>query len=275
MAMSNERVSWATFFDADPYAGFDLDKVPPDIQGWGSTHPIFESVIKLARPNTICEVGSWKGASAIHMARICANAGIDVKIICIDTWLGGRESYTWKDKHPELYRDLKMVNGWPQIFYTFMANVVRAGFAETIIPLPQTSGIGARILKELNVIPDLVYIDGSHDYTDVKEDLIAFYDVLRPGGIIFGDDFITWPGVTRAVSEFVSLNNLTLIGCEGKFALSKQADIVKMFKEAGSVGAAGEVAGLAQIPVKRNFRQQVTSLIHSGTVFIRRGPSRT
>lgn len=247
MTMTERKLDWAIFFDCDPYAGFDPARAAPDLQGWGSTHPIFEEVIRTIRPAVICEVGTWKGASAIHMATICAALGIEAKIVCIDTWLGGVESYTWKDKQPELHHDLKMINGWPQIYYTFMANVVQAGFAETIIPLPQTSAIGARILKELNIVPDVIYIDASHDYPDVKQDLAAFYELVRPGGIIFGDDFIDWRGVTQAVAEFALEQKLALIGCPGKFALAKDADILDVFRQAGRLDAAGAVAGLAPV----------------------------
>jgi hypothetical protein len=251
MTLDERPLDWASFFDRDPYDGFDPAMAAPDLQGWGSTHPIFAEVIKTLRPALICEVGTWKGASAIHMATICAALGIEAKIICIDTWLGGVESYTWKDKQPELHRDLKMINGWPQIYYTFMANVVQAGFTKTIIPLPQTSAIGARILKEMNIFPDVIYIDASHDYPDVKQDLAAYYELVRPGGVVFGDDFIDWPGVTQAVAEFAMEKKLALIGCAGKYALAKDADIRDVFRRAGRLDAGGEVAGLAPVSRER------------------------
>jgi hypothetical protein len=244
--MRAHKPDWSIFFDRDPYEGFD-PTVLPDLQGWGSTHPIFEEVIKTIRPKIICEVGTWKGASAIHMATVCATHSIDAKIICIDTWLGTLECYAWKDTRPELHRDLRMINGWPHLYYTFIANVIAAGFADTIIPLPQTSSIAARLLRELNISPDIIYIDASHDYSDVREDLYAYYELVRPGGIVFGDDFIDWPGVTRAVLEFVAEKKLALLGCAGKFAVAKDANIVEIFRQAGRLGAGSEVAGLAPI----------------------------
>jgi hypothetical protein len=41
-----------------------------DLQGWASTHPIFEKTIETLRPELIVEVGTWKGASAVHMAKL-------------------------------------------------------------------------------------------------------------------------------------------------------------------------------------------------------------
>lgn len=62
------------------------------MQGWGSTHPIFAEVINLISPRLILEVGSWKGASVIHMANLLKAQNIDGAIICIDTWLGGLDN---------------------------------------------------------------------------------------------------------------------------------------------------------------------------------------
>lgn len=51
---------------------------------------------------------------------------------------------------------------------------------------------------------DFIYIDGNHSYESVKEDLQLYYDKIRPGGIIAGDDYgHSWhPGVKKAVDEF-------------------------------------------------------------------------
>lgn len=52
---------------------------------------------------------------------------------------------------------------------------------------------------------DLVFIDGAHDYENVKKDLRAWWSKLRPGGVMAGHDFsMSFPGLMRAVLEFVS-----------------------------------------------------------------------
>jgi hypothetical protein len=55
---------------------------------------------------------------------------------------------------------------------------------------------------------DWVYIDGDHTYEAVKADLEAFRRVVRPGGVIAGDDYGVegwWSdGVTKAVDEFAA-----------------------------------------------------------------------
>jgi predicted O-methyltransferase YrrM len=49
---------------------------------------------------------------------------------------------------------------------------------------------------------DVVYIDASHEYEYVKNDIISWYPKIKKGGIICGDDYHKdWPGVIMAVNE--------------------------------------------------------------------------
>lgn len=60
---------------------------------------------------------------------------------------------------------------------------------------------------------DFIYIDGAHEYDDVKKDIELYYKKVKKGGIIGGHDF--WAseiGVCKAVIEFANNNNLKLYG---------------------------------------------------------------
>ena len=179
--------------------GFDATRYPLDLQGWGSDAPIFADLIAWTRPRLIIEVGSWKGASAIHMAGICAAQGLEAQILCVDTWLGAGEFITAAPGDPE--RDLRRVHGWPTVYYQFLANVVQTGHAGRIVPFPQTSQIAARWLAAQGVRAELIYIDGSHDAADVRQDIEAYVPLLQRGGVLFGDDYDCWPSVRQAVEE--------------------------------------------------------------------------
>lgn len=67
---------------------------------------------------------------------------------------------------------------------------------------------------------DWVYIDGDHTYEAVLADLEAYWPVVRPGGMVGGDDYRNpgwWDdGVTRAVDEFAKARRLdvTVIGTQ-------------------------------------------------------------
>ena len=170
------------------------------VPGWQSYRPVFRQVIEATKPNVIIEVGTWLGASAINMAKITKELNLSTKIYCIDTWLGPQEFWTWgKDGLDN--RNLKIKNGYPQVYFDFLSNVVEHNVQDVIIPIPNTSYIGSLILKHYNVTADLIYIDGSHEYIDVKNDINSYMSLLNSNGIIFGDDLITWPGVRQAVCE--------------------------------------------------------------------------
>lgn len=183
------------------YEGLEL--MPEDLQGWNSRDKIFADLIRNVLPNTVIEVGTWKGGSAIQMGSLLDLAGSKAKIYCIDTWLGAAEFWTGElARTPE--RNLLLKNGYPQIYYQFLSNVVHNGLQDYIIPIPVPSSIGAKILKAQGVKADLIYIDGSHEYEDVIADLNSYSELLNPGGIMFGDDYYSFADVGRAVNDFVA-----------------------------------------------------------------------
>ncbi len=177
------------------YKGFNHEVYKLDTQGWNSHSPVFKEMIERTRPKIIIEVGSWKGASAIHMGRLAKSLCLDTKIICVDTWLGSYEH--WANNM------LPIKNGHPQIYEQFLANVVKLEMQDVIIPFPSTSTIAARLLRyHYKIQADLIYIDASHDYNDVSDDIKNYKPLLSEKGLMFGDDFSqTWPDVQRAVLE--------------------------------------------------------------------------
>lgn len=189
---------------ANPYDGLELR--PPDVRGWNSDSNALVSAVRDVKPLVACEVGSWKGASAINIARemTAQRPGEPVELVCVDTWLGAREFWTWPDRDGTAKRDLMMVNGYPSVYYTFLSNVKRASLGGVITPFPCPSHTAAQVLADLGVKFDLVYIDASHEYEDVASDLRDYWELLRPGGVMLGDDYGGfWKGVTSAVDEFV------------------------------------------------------------------------
>ena len=191
--------------DIDPYVGLKVVDYKPDLQGWDSTHPIFSYLIRELKPRLILEVGTWKGASALHMAELLLDLRLhDAEICCVDTWLGALEFWVWDHDDANRYQSLKLVNGFPSVYYTFLRNVAALGATNFITPFPTTSAIAARFFEHHKILFDLIYVDGSHDYADVSADIHAYWQLTKPGGVLFGDDYgnTYWEGVTRAVDEF-------------------------------------------------------------------------
>lgn len=181
----------------DIYDGLCL--LPEDSSGWNSNGSIFEQLIDKLRPSIIIEVGSWKGGSAITMCKALKKFELNSNLYCVDTWLGAEEFWTTMKDTPD--RNLLLKNGYPQIYYQFLSNIVHHNFQNYVYPLPLPSDIAIGVLKYRNVKADLIYIDGSHTYEHVLNDIKNYMQILKPGGVIFGDDFHSWPGVKQAVTE--------------------------------------------------------------------------
>lgn len=186
---------WEYFYDTNPLEGFTPDAVE-DIQGWGSSGEAFDYVLNKVRPTTIIEVGAWKGASAVYMAEKAPQASI----LCIDTWLGSSELFDGRD--PMSRSSLRYQHGWPHLYYTFASNIVRRGLQERVCPMPLPSSVAAQVLHARKFMADVIYIDGSHAYRDVKNDLMDYWPLVRPGGILFGDDYAVFASVRHAVDTF-------------------------------------------------------------------------
>jgi len=204
----------------DIYANFKIDATKVDIQGWGSDHPILPWAIENLMPSLVIEVGSWKGRSAINMANKMRDLSIDGEILCIDTWLGSPEHWLGSGKY---WDSLRLVNGRPNIYDTFLNNVIANKCEKYITPFPLSSEAAYFVLKKLSVKPKLIYVDSGHEYETVIKDIEMYWVLLEDGGIMILDDYIGWNGVTKAVNEFAFKNNLQPFGENGKVVLSKNS----------------------------------------------------
>jgi len=58
---------------------------------------------------------------------------------------------------------------------------------------------------------DFVYLDANRKYEYVKKNLRVYYDLLYPGGWVGGPGYgPEWPGLTRAVDEFIESRDLSI-----------------------------------------------------------------
>lgn len=194
---------------ADVYAGFEYADIAEDAHG-GGANPIFQTLIDALKPQFIVEVGSWKGSSAIRMAGLLRERGIDGAVLCVDTWLGGLD-HILEPMSPEWDIGRYRRHGYPMLYYQFLANVMHAGLNDYIVPFPNTSAIAARWLGKIGLQADLIYIDASHDGDDVYRDITDYWPLLRVGGVMLGDDWSPyWQGLCDAVTRFSRERGLEL-----------------------------------------------------------------
>lgn len=84
------------FEGIEPYEGFPSSEVNSLIhkpaehpRGWGSTGAVFRDLIETVRPGVIIELGSFLGASALHMAGVTHNISLSsTLILAVDDFRG-------------------------------------------------------------------------------------------------------------------------------------------------------------------------------------------
>ena len=128
-----------------------------------------ERLYKLTRNcgGTIVEIGSWKGKSTVCLA-LGSKAGGKGKVFAIDPHQGLHDEITGL-YHPE---NTELI---------FRENIKRAGVDDIVIPLVMKSEEAAKGWTEPI---SLLWIDGDHDYENVKLDFTLWERHLIPGGLI-------------------------------------------------------------------------------------------
>ncbi len=209
----------------NPYLNFDYSKYPLSVTGWYSEDPVFQEIIRETRPKLIIEVGTWKGASAIYMASFLRDQGYEqTKIICIDTWLGSIDFWTDQEDE-EKYSGLQTVNGYPTVYYQFLANVMHKNLQDYIIPFPQPAKEAWQWLTLNKIKADFIYIDANHNYDEIFNDVHRYWDLLNLNGIICGDDYDQyWPTVKTAINCLVNDNDFDLTVKGNKWFIRKNQD---------------------------------------------------
>lgn len=209
----------------NPYADYPLEGAQPDRQNWNSTHPWLSEAVATLRPRIVVEVGVWKGGSSLTLAKALERERVDGCVIAVDTWLGSAEHWII-DAH---FPSLGIRHGQPQLMQTFMRNVLLDGQDRRIVPLPLDSINASELLRKREIHADLIHIDAGHDYRSVLGDIETWWPLLRPGGMLIGDDYYPpgngrYKGVCRAFHEFFGkLGMTTLDNINGKCRITKPA----------------------------------------------------
>lgn len=151
-------------------------------QGWfpDVNRTILAGLIERHRVRTVIEVGAFVGLATCWFAQrvdtVWAVDRFDAEVTCAD--------YLTTDALREAAADQ---------YATFCRNTAGHGNVKTVVG---DSLWAAR----LPIDADLVYIDASHRYQDVKADIAAWAPHAR--AVLCGDDNTrAWPGVRRAVAE--------------------------------------------------------------------------
>jgi cephalosporin hydroxylase len=174
----------------------DIDGLTPDAD--------IETYQSLAErvPNgsVIVEVGCYHGKSLASLAEIIKRKNL--RPMAVDLWDGGIKSFKpefegfFKDMLDRFKTNMKSVELDPDIFSGTSEEAVKAFSKNLTIIKPE---------------PFMVYIDADHSYEWCKKDILAWWPLIPPGGILAGHDYGNENiGVKQAVDEFVASEKLEL-----------------------------------------------------------------
>ena len=190
MSSAEQRYYRTCIANNKPYFG----RIMRASQGSPIRHAYMQAQVELecrgrgGKPYHILEIGSWAGGSAITWAdAIRRYNGGKGSVVCIDPW----QPYF----KPEAFSDIEDVNQYNEmadalandkIYNLFLHNIRSSGNSDIVKPV---RGYSRELLPAFeDGFFDLIFVDGAHDYENVKEDLKSVARVVREGGIVCGDD---------------------------------------------------------------------------------------
>jgi hypothetical protein len=163
-------------------------------EDWFTYPNLYSNMIKKFGDNShFVEVGSWKGRSSVYMGVEIINSNLNIKFDCVDTWEGSEE-----------HLDMDIIKN-NQLYDLFLNNIEPV--KSVINPIRKTSLEASKDYKDESL--DFVFIDASHKYEDVLDDINAWLPKIKNGGIIAGHDY-GHSSVNKAVNDFFVKKDFTI-----------------------------------------------------------------
>lgn len=126
-------------------------------------------------------------------------------LMCIDTWCGDINMWLGDAFSTTMGKN----DGNPDLYHHFIRRIKDHALDDTVIPVRVSSVVAARMLKVLGYQIDFVYLDSAHEAGETFLEMNLYYDLLRPGGVLLGDDYGYFPAVKFDVRKFLDFKGLT------------------------------------------------------------------
>ena len=163
-----------------------------EIPGWFIYKSLYDTMVATAPFNsTFVEVGAWFGKSTNYLAGKIKESKKNIHFTTIDTFKGTQT----EDLHLNI---VDTFNG--DIFYEFIDNTIISNNYGTFDIIKDESKHASAQFANQSI--DYIMIDGGHAYDEVMDDIKVWYNKVKPGGIISGDDYNIFQGVNDAVHEY-------------------------------------------------------------------------
>jgi len=193
-------------------------------------------IVREIQPRFVVEVGSFTGLSSVRFGKALVNAGLRQRsfLLCIDTWLGDLNMLLNKR---DFAASLSWRAGEPELYDQWVAHIVAAGLQDVVLPLRQTSLLGARFLKAVRWQADLVFLDSAHEVDETFAELVLFWDPSGP-------EASSWATTTSgAPCGTMSESSSTSSGCHWSGRVSSCGTSGSLRNGAGPKGSSAGASG--------------------------------
>lgn len=165
-----------------------------DVEGWmsdGQARRLWDRALAVPPGGRIVEIGSFRGRSAIVLARAVGGAGVEV--VAIDPHAGN-------DRGPQEIHG--SIDEGEADNVAFRENLDRAGVADAVrhVRLPSQDALSA-----VDGPIDLLYVDGAHRIGPATDDISRWGARVRTGGTMLVHDSFSSIGVTVALLRLLAL----------------------------------------------------------------------
>lgn len=193
------------------------------------------------RGGAFCEVGVFGGEFSRKILDVIAPAELHL----VDVWKW--TYFDWNNPPANQIANVGHFKAWAKLHFPHYdgghPDKLLEGFYQDLVKLSQEHqhaaiklhrGDGVKMAVEMpDKHFDAIYIDADHRYDAVLNDLVAYAPKLKPGGILFGDDFLEdlkrtdgLYGTVYAVNTFIKRSGFRCIVVTGfgeaQFVLCKE-----------------------------------------------------
>lgn len=153
---------------------FECDQINPEMltqSPWVGHRRFAYDFVRYFKPNVIVELGSYYGCSAFSFLQAIKDQHLETSFFAVDTWQG--DNYTKNDYQEDIYSAYKTVQ--ESCFNMLHCRMLRMTF-----------DCACANFRDGEI--ELLHIDGSHSYEDVKHDYELWKKKVSPLGVIFFHD---------------------------------------------------------------------------------------
>lgn len=169
------------------------------VDAWFTHGAIYDKAVAGAHDGALfVEVGCFLGRSTAYLAQRIKESEKRIRLVCVDTW-----DNATADPGDQMAQNnaLHDCGCKPESLYgRFITNMLACGVDRFVDTLQMKSVDAAATFADGSI--DFCFIDASHDYPSIRDDLAMWLPRVKPGGYIGGHDYRNGHvGVDKAVEE--------------------------------------------------------------------------